>query len=122
MLVAGDEQCMLGVGERDQVVVARVGRDTGDISRVVGRRGSRAEELEEAGPFLSGDPGREFWIPECPFELGEQRFGDDEVEAAVEPCSRTSAGVPLLERMAAMRTLGSRTARTDQRRRGRVVC
>ena len=87
MLIAGDEHCLLGVGERDEVVVARVGRDTGDISRVVGQRGSGSEELEEAGALLGRDPGREFWISECPFELGEQRFGDEEVKAAVEPCS-----------------------------------
>ena len=85
MLIAGDEDCLLLVGERNQVVVACVSRSTRRRRRIGGQARSLAEQPHEGPGLVFGDPPQDLPVSKRSFQLGEERLRDKGLELAGEP-------------------------------------
>lgn len=85
MLVAGDEDSALRLGEREQVVVARIG-GAARWRLGVGREPyCLPQKLDKRPRLVFCDALVDLRIGERSREFGEKRLGDDELELACEP-------------------------------------
>src|SRR5436190_7692624 len=85
MLIAGDDDRFLVLGQRKQVAVAGVAGAAGRPGRVWPRDGGVPEERDELGRVLGRYSRSQLRVGERTFKLGQQALGDDELEVAGEP-------------------------------------
>ncbi len=85
MLIAGDDDRFLVLGQRKQVVVAGVAGAAGPRGRIRRRLGGLLEERDEFGGVLRRYSRSQLRVGERTFELGQQALGDDELEVAGKP-------------------------------------
>ena len=108
MPVAGDEHGTLALSEREQVVVAGVGRAAGRFRWIRGADGALPEEYDELMRRRRGNARPHLRVGKRARELGEQRFRDDELEVAGEP-----ARDDLRRRAAARKECGNQDVRVE---------
>jgi hypothetical protein len=95
--IAGDEDRLFLLGEREEVVVVWIGGTGSDPRRVGCEQGGVSQEFDEVARVARRDSVAEFGIGERKFELLEQALRHDKFERAgkpgrEEPCWRAISG------------------------------
>lgn len=121
MRVARYEESVFILCECEKVIVAGIRGVAASRGRLFGQHGRRSKERDVFVGIVGADVRTQLRVAERPAELLEKRLGDDQLEVAGDPPGKKLSRVPPGERSAAIRMFGSRTARTQQRRR-RVEC
>jgi hypothetical protein len=85
MLIPGDNDPFLALGQRKQIIVAGVAGAARGRGRVWRMDGGVLEERDEFGGVLRRYSRPQLRIGECTLEFGHELFGDDELEVAGEP-------------------------------------